>query len=60
MITLLVPLPCLMSQPEIIGDAKRNPKHYKPYHDPPTGSLLPTLSLGLLRCPFGTTCGFFG
>lgn len=60
MIALLVSLPCLMSQPEIIGNAKRNPKRYKPYHDPPTGPLLPALLLGLLCCPLGMTRGFFG
>jgi hypothetical protein len=60
MVTLLVPLLHLMSQPEIIGNAKRNPKHYKPYHDPQTGPLLPVLLLGLLLGAGGALGSFCG
>ncbi len=60
MVTLLVPLFRLMPQPEIIGNAKRNPKHYKPYHDPPTVPILPALLLGILLGAGGALGGFFG
>jgi len=60
MVTLLVPLPRPIPQPEEIGDCQPDGQDRNPTDHQPHPAYFSAALLGLLCCPLGTTRGFFG
>jgi len=56
----LVPLPRLISQPEVIGDQQPDEEERNAANLQPHSAYFSAALLGLLCCPLGTTRGVFG